>query len=117
MTLTTELLSELEGPPETRRERLRRVQRSSHGILRQVEDLENFANASFPGRALSSARPAYQHLHASSASANRTNDPITRLQQTDPQAAEQAARDMAAIRARTHGNGQRPLAMENDKGN
>jgi hypothetical protein len=37
------------------------------------------------------------------------DDIIARLEQSNPQAAEQAAKDMAAIRARTHGNVQKPF--------
>lgn len=111
---TRELLYNLEGPQETRRERLWKVQRATHQIMGQIQDLATSVNIPLPPRVSSNAGPSFPPSARPVSSGHGLNDIIARLQKSNPQAAEQAARDMAAIRARTHGNAQK--APGTDKG-
>lgn len=111
---TQELLYNLEGPQESRRERLLKVQRSSYQILNQIHDLANFADSPLPVPGVPPASN-YQPVTNQSSSSLGPDDVIARLHQSNPEAAEQAARDMAAIRARTHGNIPKPPAADKGK--
>jgi hypothetical protein len=80
----------------------------------QIQDLASSVNTPLPPRVVSNAGPSFPPSARPASSGHGQNDIIARLQKSNPQAAEQAARDMAAIRARTHGNAQK--APSTDKG-
>lgn len=90
--------------------------RASHEIVDQLKDLAYHASwqrqPPGPTQTPLLAHPTGMHPNPDPSS---TLDVVTRLERTNPEAAAQAARDMAAIRARTHGNFLNPPAEESRK--
>ena len=90
--------------------------RASHEIVEQLQDLayQTTWPRQPPGltqNALPSQPPGIQPRSDSPS----TLDVVARLERTNPGAAAQAARDMAAIRARTHGTFPNPAVEDNRK--
>lgn len=110
------LLHDLQETDDTQYERLWGVQRSSHQIMRQIQDLASFAHApDHQSRPVSHLPPVAQSPRNTRHGVPVPDNIVARLEQNNPQAAEQAAKDMAAIRARTHGNVQKPFVDDRRK--
>ncbi|KAJ9108097.1 hypothetical protein QFC19_002562 [Naganishia cerealis] len=111
-----EILQNLEGTEDTRQHRRRRLVRAS---LEIVEQLQYLVNLSTPSRhpAGPSQGTVLSQTPTIRSSLDFTShlDVVARFEQMNPEAAEQAARDMAAIRARTHGTFPKQAEEESKK--
>ncbi|KAJ9093438.1 hypothetical protein QFC21_006469 [Naganishia friedmannii] len=114
-----EILQNLEGTENSRQQRKRRMVRASHEIVDQLQDLAYHGTwpTQPPGPTYGAhlAQAPGMHNPGSDFPMSSSLDVVARLERTNPEAAAEAARDMAAIRARTHGTFPDPPVEENRK--